>query len=488
MDEWKRFANAAVQEELIARTEALRAKIRLRHARRRQAGGLEKAARELHEIQERWKQAAEAPRAQAQALWHRYRQAADPIQTKAREFFAQRVEERNGNLERKLALIERAEALADSTDWIKTADELKKLQAEWQADRSGAAAGHAGRRGSGSATRAIRFFTRRNADLAERKETWAANLAKKEALCARAEELAASTRVGAGRERDPPAAGRMEERRARCAATSPRRCGSGSAPRATRSSIATSGATRSSSKPSRRIAKRWSAELESLAPAAPAAKPREWTRRRRTAPAQRRALRPMDAALLERVRSLRSRWNQSTPVVRQGADPLSARFMGALERLHGRPTRTRSAGTELDVDANRQKMEKLCAARRGLPGRCRPQRPPARRRRSPRCCARRCSNTIGGRAGEESKWRAMAEDVRQRAGGVDPSRPRARRRRPRSSPSASTARAAGSSISSAATCRSRSRSRARQASRSEIETTCRSSSLVARRSAKPADA
>ena len=49
---------------------------------------MEKAARELHDIQERWKQAAEAPRAQAQTLWHRYRQAADPIQAKAREFFA----------------------------------------------------------------------------------------------------------------------------------------------------------------------------------------------------------------------------------------------------------------------------------------------------------------------------------------------------------------------------------------------------------------
>ena len=49
---------------------------------------MEKAARELHDIQERWKTAAEAPRAQAQTLWHRYRQAADPIQAKAREFFA----------------------------------------------------------------------------------------------------------------------------------------------------------------------------------------------------------------------------------------------------------------------------------------------------------------------------------------------------------------------------------------------------------------
>ena len=197
LDEWKRFANAAVQEELIARTEALRAKYGFDTPEGVKPEDLEKVARELHEIQERWKQAAEAPRAQAQALWHRYRQAADPIQAKAREFFAQRVEERKGNLERKLALIERAEALADSSDWIKTADELKKLQAEWQA------IGPVPRQDTRATWKRFReacdaFFTRRNADLAQRKETWAANQARKEALCARAEELAASTRVGAG--------------------------------------------------------------------------------------------------------------------------------------------------------------------------------------------------------------------------------------------------------------------------------------------------
>ena len=195
MDEWKRFANAAVQEELIAQTEALKAKYRLDAEGGPAPEDIEKAARELHEIQERWKQVAEAPRAQAQALWHRYRQAADPIQAKAREFFASRAEERKTNLDRKLALIERAEALAESTDWIKTAEELKKLQAEWQAT------GPVPR----PDTRAIwkrfreacdKFFTRRNADLAQRKETWSANQAKKEALCARAEELADLARLG----------------------------------------------------------------------------------------------------------------------------------------------------------------------------------------------------------------------------------------------------------------------------------------------------
>ena len=52
---------------------------------------------------------------------------------------------------------------------------------------------------------------------------------------------------------------------------------------------------------------------------------------------------PTPSDLLERVRSLRTRWNQTSSVVRQGADPLSERFVDALERVM-RPIRTSSEG------------------------------------------------------------------------------------------------------------------------------------------------
>src|SRR4029453_13452223 len=112
-------------EELIAQAEALGKKFDLEKPE-----DMEKAARELHDIQERWKTVAEAPRAQAQTRGPRYRQAADPIQARAREFFAARAVEREANLKVKIVLCERAEALADSTDWIKPAGEMKQLQAE----------------------------------------------------------------------------------------------------------------------------------------------------------------------------------------------------------------------------------------------------------------------------------------------------------------------------------------------------------------------
>jgi hypothetical protein len=396
MDEWKRFANAAVQEELIARAEALRVKYGFDTPEGPKPEGpkdedLDKAARELHDIQERWKTVAEAPRAQAQALWHRYRQAADPVQARLREFFAHRNEERKVNLEKKRALIARAEELADSTDWIKTADELKKLQAEWQQ------IGPVPRQDTKTTWKQFRdacdrFFTRRNADLAERKETWAANLAKKEALCARAEELAAS------RDWDRAAA---EIRRLQVDWKNigpVRRSKSEAVWQRFRTACDTffdrykrRDEIELESKQADREA--LVAELESLASAESNGE--------------------VDGAgLLERVRSLRNRWNGSTPVVRHGADPLSARFVDALERaLTAHPDAFR--GTELDVEPNRQKMEKLCARVEGFLNQAPP--PPANSSQALADMLREAlaANTIGGRAGDENKWRAMADEVRQ---------------------------------------------------------------------------
>jgi hypothetical protein len=383
MDEWKRFANAAVQEELIAQTEALGKKYDLEKPE-----DMEKAARELHDIQERWKTVAEAPRAQAQTLWHRYRQAADPIQAKAREFFAARAVEREANLKIKIALCERAEALAESTDWIKTAEEMKKLQAEWQAS------GPVPR----PETRAVwkrfrdacdKFFTRRNEDLAQRKEVWAVNQAKKEALCARAEELAES------RDWDK-AASELRRLQAEWKNVGPVRRSKSEALWQRFRGAADKFFDRYKRRDEIEIESRQAdrealiTELEGLFPA------------EGSEPA---------ADLLEKVRSLRSRWNQSTTAVRSGADPLSGRFVSAMERLltsFPEPFR----GTELDVEASRQRMEKLVSRLENLVADSAPKADTAQDLAA-RLREALASNTIGGRAGDEAKWRSMAEEVRQ---------------------------------------------------------------------------
>src|SRR5262245_35446728 len=312
---------------------------------------MEKAAHELHDIQERWKTAAEAPKAQAQTLWHRYRQAADPIQAKAREFFAARAVEREGNLKAKLTLCERAEALADSTDWIKTADELKKLQAEWQAT------GPVPRADTRVVWKRFRdacdkFFTRRNEDLAQRKEVWSANQARKEALCARAEELADS--------RDwEKAAAELRRLQAEWKTIGPVRRSKSEALwqrfRTAADHFFERYKRRDEIEVEMRQADReaLAQELEALLPAsaeATAGEPLAAEASEGEAPP-----RPEAAAdLLEKVRSLRTRWNQSTSAVRAGADPLSMRFVGAMERLLSTYPES-FKGTELDVEASRQR-------------------------------------------------------------------------------------------------------------------------------------
>src|SRR5204862_6773787 len=96
------------------------------------------------------------------------------------------------NLAKKIALCEKAEALAGSTSWIQTAEEIKRLQVEWKSIGM-VTRGQEKMIWERFRTACDRFFTPRQADLAEHKKRWAENMAKKEALCARAESLAGST-------------------------------------------------------------------------------------------------------------------------------------------------------------------------------------------------------------------------------------------------------------------------------------------------------
>jgi len=254
------------------------------------------------------------------------------------------------------------------------------------------------------------FFTRRNADLSERKEAWAANQAKKEALIARAEQLAASMDWERG-------AAEIRRLQAEWKTIGPvRRTKSEALWQRFRGACDTffdrykrRDQIELESKQADREA--LVAELESLAPAGRSDASEVEAPEVVADIAPPPPLAVENTALLEQVRSLRNRWNQSTPVVRQGADPLSARFMNALERLlTAYPEAFR--GTELDVEANRQKMVKLCERVEGFLTDA--AVPAANSSQALAMMLREAlaANTIGGRAGEETKWRAMAEDVR----------------------------------------------------------------------------
>src|SRR5206468_3367340 len=119
--DWQRWANVGIQEQLCEKMEALKT-----------VEDPEAAARQVRELQQEWRQAADVPRAQGEALWKRFKAAHDEVWAKCEAHFAEQAGARAENLAKKLALCDRAEALAESTNWIQTADGIRRLQAEWK--------------------------------------------------------------------------------------------------------------------------------------------------------------------------------------------------------------------------------------------------------------------------------------------------------------------------------------------------------------------
>jgi hypothetical protein len=191
MDDWRRFANAQRQEQLIAMAEAIVLSLKTDEEQSK-TSDLPATARALRELHTKWQEVAEAPRNSAQRLWDRFRTATDFIRSRCEGYFAKLREERHSSLEKKTSLVTEAEALAQSSDWGKAAGRFKELQVEWQA--LGPVSREAGRDlAHRFRTASNAFFARRREDLTDRKKVWTDNLAKKEALCARAEALTTST-------------------------------------------------------------------------------------------------------------------------------------------------------------------------------------------------------------------------------------------------------------------------------------------------------
>lgn len=79
-----------------------------------------------------WKKLGFASRKANTELFARFRGVCDKFFAAKADFFKQMKDVLATNLERKIALCERAEALKDSTDWRATADELTRMQKEWK--------------------------------------------------------------------------------------------------------------------------------------------------------------------------------------------------------------------------------------------------------------------------------------------------------------------------------------------------------------------
>ncbi len=98
----------------------------------KQASEWEKATKEVIAIQGEWKKIGFAPQKMNVKIFERFRTANDEFFGKKAEFFKTLKSQYAENAEKKKALVEKAQALADSTDWKKTGDKLIALQKEWK--------------------------------------------------------------------------------------------------------------------------------------------------------------------------------------------------------------------------------------------------------------------------------------------------------------------------------------------------------------------
>ena len=88
--------------------------------------------KEIIDLQATWKTIGFAPQKMNTQIFERFRAACDKFFAEKASYFKSVKEELNENLQKKKELVEKAEALKDSTEWKKTSDALIELQKQWK--------------------------------------------------------------------------------------------------------------------------------------------------------------------------------------------------------------------------------------------------------------------------------------------------------------------------------------------------------------------
>ena len=87
---------------------------------------------EIEDIQKKWRTIGFATKKENQKIYDRFRAACDKFFARKREYYSQFKDSMNENMEKKLSIIERVEALKSSTEWKKTTEAIIALQKEWK--------------------------------------------------------------------------------------------------------------------------------------------------------------------------------------------------------------------------------------------------------------------------------------------------------------------------------------------------------------------
>jgi len=89
-------------------------------------------SKEISDLQAQWRKIGFATKKENQKIYDRFRAACDDFFTRKREYFTAIKGNMNENYDKKVALVEQAEELKNSTDWKKTTDKYISLQKQWK--------------------------------------------------------------------------------------------------------------------------------------------------------------------------------------------------------------------------------------------------------------------------------------------------------------------------------------------------------------------
>ena len=122
----KEEENLARKTELCEKVEAIAAQ------ENKGSGDWEKHTKEIIDIQAEWKTIGFAPQKMNVKIFERFRAACDDFFGRKATYFKTLKDTFKENADKKRALIEKAKALQDSTDWKATGDKFIALQKEWK--------------------------------------------------------------------------------------------------------------------------------------------------------------------------------------------------------------------------------------------------------------------------------------------------------------------------------------------------------------------
>ncbi len=152
--------------------------------------------KEIIDIQKEWKTIGFAPQKHNNQIFDRFRASCDKFFAAKAEFFKHAKENMSENLQKKTELVEKAEALQDSTDWKKTTEALVAMQKEWKA------IGTVHRKVSDQLWKRFigacdHFFEAKSKAHADQRSEQLENLHKKQSIIMKLQELAANATQGA---------------------------------------------------------------------------------------------------------------------------------------------------------------------------------------------------------------------------------------------------------------------------------------------------